>query len=373
VLTKEVIIRYHSIMTSFYVYMKKFFALFLLFTIVSVASAQTRTKILDEKLDAYFPAYPSNYLTDLAGAVKNANAVNARLKIIRDSSKLSLVAVVLPTTGDRDEADIAREIGRKWMVATANDTIGAAVRNTGGVILLVMDRHRCRVEVATGSEGYMTDARAAEACRAATDDFRAGNFGDGILSIANTFVTYHDGEMQSAPKPSPLPDRPFPWTAFWFFVACVTLVLVPVGYVRHKVNKENERLREIAEKKEAAARAEQERQYAIRRAEQERLAEIERKRLAAIEKARWDALTPEQQKAELVAKEAERVRLAAIAAAEAEAARERRAREDEEERNRRASQSSYDYGSSSSSSDSSSGWSSGGSDSFGGGGGGSSW
>jgi uncharacterized protein len=170
--------------------MRKYFVMLAL--CASTLGAQERTHILDPKLDALFPARPTNYLTDVAGIIKNPAAINSSLQQIRTQDSLSLVVVTLPTLKGYDVADVAREIGRKWMVATANDTIGAFVRNTGGVILISMDPRKCRVEVATGSEGYMTDSRAADACRAAATHFKAGDFDVGVISIANEFARRHN-------------------------------------------------------------------------------------------------------------------------------------------------------------------------------------
>jgi uncharacterized membrane protein YgcG len=331
--------------------------------------AQERTHILDPKLDSLFPDQPTSYLTDVTGKVTNPDIVNARLRDIREKDSLSLVAVVLPTTGDRAVEDVAREIGRKWLVAQKAE-IGNVERNTGGVILLVLDSHKCRIEVATGSEGYMTDGRAADACRNARDNFRAGAFGDGIISIANEFDAAHKGEtaVAAAVKPTEpvTPDEPWPWGWILGIGGAILAIGSAIGLKDSADNAKREEEERVAQ---AARDAEYRRQAAeneARRLQQDREA-------AAREAARWNALTPEQQAAEIAAKQ-EAARLAAIAAAERR--RKREAEEEEERRNRRSSySSSSDYGSSSSydSGSSSSSWSSGGSDSFSGGGGGSDW
>lgn len=365
--------------------------------------AQERQYTLDAHLDSLFPDQPTSYLTDVSGKVTNADDVNARLKQIRETDSLSLVAVVLNTTGDRAVEDVAREIGRKWLVAQKAE-IGNVVRNTGGVILLVLDSHKCRVEVARGSEGYMTDGRAADACRNARDNFRAGAFGDGIISIANEFDGYHKQELVEAAKPK-VPERPIDWGATILLIVSIVsgivLLLSLYGlYGRARDRRRAERERVENEKQgyenriadlEAAARGyetelakvtarantAEKKLAAIEQAERERKAELarrdaERRRLAAerAEKKRWDALTPAQQQAELAAKaeaerkareeaerrriqaareaeearvrEAERARLAAIAAAAAaeEARKRRKKREEEEEEERRRSSSS---------------------------------
>lgn len=173
-----------------------------------------------------FPERPKTYLTDLAGVVNNPGQVNDQLKTIRDSLKLSLVAVTFKTIGDYAVEDVAREIGREWKVATANDTIGAAIRNTGGVIVLVLDTHKCRIEVATGSEGYLTDLRARNLCVSARPEFRSGQFGDGIIKIAHGFAQYHTEELASASKPITTSISPGHNPLFIILVALVVIVLI---------------------------------------------------------------------------------------------------------------------------------------------------
>jgi len=355
-----------------------------LMIVASSLMAQERTRPLNPSIDSLFPSRPTAYLTDMANIVRNATEVNTRLAVIRGSNQLSLVAVTLPSLGRFDVADVAREIGRSWMVATRNDTAGAAVRNTGGVILISMSPRKCRVEVATGSEGYMTDMRAANACRNAVAALRAGDFGNGIISIANEFVRYHNEELadQAAARvEAARPKPPFPWNAVITIVFVLTILCLPILYVLNKRQKELD-AREALERQKAAE--------AYRRAQEARIAQDkidaqirrERERAAmAKEKARWDALTPEQQKNELRAQELARIAEEKRQMAAAERRRieddRRRKREAEEEEERRRHRSyysndNYSSGGSSHSSDSGgSSWSSGGSDSFSGGGGGS--
>jgi uncharacterized membrane protein YgcG len=353
--------------------MRRFFiAGVLAVALATSMQAQDRTHILDPKLDSLFPDQPTSYLTDVTGKVTNPVTVNARLRDIREKDSLSLVAVVLPTTGDRAVEDVAREIGRKWLVAQKAE-IGNVERNTGGVILLVLDSHKCRVEVATGSEGYMTDGRAADACRDARNNFRAGDFGGGIISIANTFDAAHKGEtaVAAAVKPTEpaTPDEPWPWGWILGIGGAILAIGSALGLKDSADNAKREEEERLAES--ARLRAIRDAEYEEKCRKQEEARRKRERELAEHEAVRWAALTPEQQELELAARR-ERANLAAIEAARrAEARRKREAEEEEERRNRRSS--SYDSGSSSSSSSSSSSWSSGGSDSFSGGGGGSDW
>jgi uncharacterized membrane protein YgcG len=343
--------------------MKRLLIALLLFAVP--LSAQ-RTKPLNARIDSLFPSQPTGYLTDVAHVVTNGPAVNAEYQRIRDSLKLSLVAVTLPTIRDYQPYEVAMEIGRKWLVALKNDTLGAATRNTGAVVLLVMDTHKCFIATATGTEGYITDATAGELCAAQRPLFRSARYGDGLIGIAQGIEAKARADLAAAARPK-RPSKPADYSFLWWLGAlAVVAVGVIAWFVRQARLVEEERIRE--ESRELARRQERTRQEEALRQRLQREAD-ER------ERQRWAALTPEQRAAELEERERRR-REAEAAAAVAAAAR---AKQEEEDRVRRASSSSYssyDSGSSSSSSsssDSGSSWSSGGSDSFSGGGGGDSW
>jgi uncharacterized protein len=99
-----------------------------------------------------------------------------------------LAVVTLPDVGQRDAADVAREIGRQWGVGARAEP-GDRVRNAGIVILIVPKetnsdgRGRCRIEVGRGAEGFITDADGGDLCRAATPAFQRRDYSDGALSL----------------------------------------------------------------------------------------------------------------------------------------------------------------------------------------------
>ncbi len=84
---------------------------------------------------------------------------------LRAATGAEIAVVTLPTIGDRDETDVAREIGRAWGVG-AKAEVGDQRRNAG-IVLLVVPRQggqpgtgRVRVEVGQGLEGIVTDVGA---------------------------------------------------------------------------------------------------------------------------------------------------------------------------------------------------------------------
>jgi uncharacterized protein len=93
-------------------------------------------------------------VTDVAGIVDEAAEarITSLAERLRAATGAEIAVVTLPTIGDRDEVDVAREIGRAWGVGARAD-IGEQRRNAG-VVLLVVPRlegrpgtGRVRIEV----------------------------------------------------------------------------------------------------------------------------------------------------------------------------------------------------------------------------------
>jgi uncharacterized protein len=121
----------------------------------------------DAAVRALFPARPTGFVTDVAGVVDQAteDRITDLAERLKAATGAEIAVVTLPTIGDRDEADVAREIGRAWGVGAVAG-IGDPTRNAG-VVLLVVPRQngrpgtgRVRVEVGQGLEGIVTDATA---------------------------------------------------------------------------------------------------------------------------------------------------------------------------------------------------------------------
>lgn len=338
-------------------------------------------KPLNAKIDSILPSTPS-VVSDMAGLLHNPFNVLSQLQQIRDSAHLNLVVVTLPTLNFPNSVtfsieDVAREIGRKWLVALHNDTVAAQSRNTGGVIVLVKDSHMCRVEVATGSEGYLTDGNAAQLCRDARDNFRAGQFDAGVLQIANGFATRHTASLASNQSiaATTISTQPNEHVFWYWFGGFVTLLigLVAVKFIRDNRIQEQEEL-EVQRQRDIEYEA---LVLKMRQREAEERADIEiaKTERAKKEIARLAALTPEERWTEAV--EAKRL------LRNAKAAEKRRQIKNDELKSSSSTivfpisdsgnSSSTDSGYSGGSSSTDSGYSGGGSDSFSGGGGGSSW
>jgi uncharacterized protein len=142
----------------------------------------------DAGVRSLFPARPTGYVTDVAGIVdEGAEArITGLVERLRAATGAELAVVTLPTIGEREEADVAREIGRAWGVG-ARAEIGDERRNAGIVILVVPrqgDRPgtgRVRVEVGQGLEGIVTDVIAGRIRDLMADRFAGGDYSGGLL------------------------------------------------------------------------------------------------------------------------------------------------------------------------------------------------
>ena len=149
----------------------------------------------DTAVRALFPARPTGFVTDVAGVVDQVaeQRITDLAERLKAATGAEIAVVTLPTIGDREEADVAREIGRAWGVGAAAG-IGDQTRNAGVVLLLVPRQGgrpgtgRVRVEVGRGLEGIITDVTAGRIRdlmgeRLAREDY-SGALQDGTEALA---------------------------------------------------------------------------------------------------------------------------------------------------------------------------------------------
>ncbi len=150
----------------------------------------------DSPVRALFPAQPTGFVTDAAGVVDQATEarITDLATRLEAATGAEIAVVTLPSIGDREEADVAREIGRAWGVGE-DAAVGDPTRNAG-IVLLVVPRQegrpgsgRVRVEVGGGLEGIVTDVTAGRVRdlmgeRLAREDY-AGGLQVGVESLAS--------------------------------------------------------------------------------------------------------------------------------------------------------------------------------------------
>jgi uncharacterized protein len=135
--------------------------------LLALALVPSRLRAQAGAVERLFPAQPTGYVTDIANLVDPAKRqeLDDLLARLRSATGAEIAVVTLPTIGDRDEAEVALAIGRKWGVGAKAD-IGDARRNAGLVLLVVPRQNHqpgtghVRIEVGRGLEGIVTDATA---------------------------------------------------------------------------------------------------------------------------------------------------------------------------------------------------------------------
>lgn len=158
---------------------------------------------------------PTGVVNDFARVLDAATfeRINRIAEDVRNKSRGEMAVVTLPDLAGRDVADVALRIGREWKVGKVG-TPGDPTRNAGAVILLVPketssdNRGRCFVLTGQGTEGFITDATAAEICREATPAFMQRDYAAGLelvtLRVAERFAREFGFSLDSGLVPAPV-------------------------------------------------------------------------------------------------------------------------------------------------------------------------
>lgn len=113
----------------------------------------------------------------------NVLGVQERVEIQRVAERLwqsngvELAIVTVQNTRPYDTETYAFRLFRAW-------GIGEAKADNGLLVLLNMEEREIRIEVGTGLEGYVTDAKAGRILDAALPELQAGRYGQGLLVIS---------------------------------------------------------------------------------------------------------------------------------------------------------------------------------------------
>jgi uncharacterized protein len=147
-------------------------------------------------VDTLFPSRPDGYVTDRAGVIDEASEarMTSLIERLQATTGAEIAVVTLPTIGERDEAEVALAIGRKWGVG-AKAEVGSAKRNAGIVVLLVpLSNHEpgtghIRVEVGNGLEGVITDAGAGRIRELIRPDLMQEKYGPALTTAVETLAS----------------------------------------------------------------------------------------------------------------------------------------------------------------------------------------
>ena len=145
------------------------------------------------------PPAPRGYGTSAAEIVVDAAGVLPAASVdhinriafdVHQKSGGEMAVVTLPDIGLRAPVDVALAIGRAWKVGS-NAAVGQRSRNAGVVILLVpketstSGRGECFVTTGQGTEGFITDSKAASFCREAVPYFQQREYGPAMEVVAS--------------------------------------------------------------------------------------------------------------------------------------------------------------------------------------------
>src|SRR5438874_2935383 len=135
------------------------------------------------------PPKPAHYVTDRAGVVKNAAALNEKLaNFERQTSDQILVYVDQHLPAESTIEEMGAEAMRKWGV-------GQKGKDNGAILFVFVADRKMRVEVGYGLEGSLTDAKAKWITSTVIKpEFQRGDFDRGINSGVDAMLATVRGE-----------------------------------------------------------------------------------------------------------------------------------------------------------------------------------
>ena len=184
-------------------------------------------------LDSIVPDRPAGLVTDVAGVLDAATRarVEARLGRLRDSTGAEVAVVTLDDLRGRAAAEVAVAIGRRWGVG-GSFPVGDPRRNAGAVLLLVPRTagHAGAIDLrsGSGSEGFLTDARAGRILDAVMPSLRDAEYGAAIDRATTLLADLFARELGSADSALVVPSRRVPASRILVFVLVLAIVLALV-------------------------------------------------------------------------------------------------------------------------------------------------
>ena len=135
------------------------------------------------------PAKPDRYVTDHAGVIRNADALNQKLADFeRQTSDQILVYVDQHLPPETTVEEMGSEAMRKWGV-------GQKGKDNGVILFVFTGDRKMRIEVGYGLEGALTDAKAKGITSTVIKpDFQRGDFDAGINHGVDAILATIKGE-----------------------------------------------------------------------------------------------------------------------------------------------------------------------------------
>src|SRR5881227_2318504 len=158
------------------------------------------------------PPKPDHYVTDRAGVLVNAEALNEKLaNFERQTSDQVLVYVDQHLPPDTSIEEMGSEAMRRWGV-------GQKGKDNGAILFVFVADRKMRIEVGYGLEGSLTDAKSKWITSTVIKpEFQRGHFARGIENGVDAILATVRGEAYSGNGRTavPAPTRGIPgwWIA----------------------------------------------------------------------------------------------------------------------------------------------------------------
>ena len=125
---------------------------------------------------------PSGYVNDFAHVIDagSAQAIESYCKRIEQTTGAQITVVTVDSIDDEPAEDVSNRLFREWGVGTKG-------KDNGLLIFLAMKEHKSRAEIGYELEPIITDGQVGNVLRGAQPIFRQGNYGAGLLAVAQQF------------------------------------------------------------------------------------------------------------------------------------------------------------------------------------------
>ena len=176
------------------------------------------------------PAKPDRYVTDRAGVIKNADALNEKLaNFERQTSDQILVYTDQHLPADTTIEEMGAEAIKSWGV-------GQKGKDNGAILFVFVGDRKMRIEVGYGLEGSLTDAKAKWITSTVIKpEFQRGDFSAGINNGVDAMLATVRGEfyrgtgrtVATAPRREGVPGWLVAFFLFWM-VGLPAFIIVAV-------------------------------------------------------------------------------------------------------------------------------------------------
>jgi uncharacterized protein len=186
---------------------------------------------------------PRGYVNDFVGVLDQASVshMEAVITEVQQKTRGEIAVVTLADIGDRQAADVALQIGRRWGVGAKGEA-GDPAKNLGVVVLLVpLKNHRSGtgqffVATGRGAEGFLPDAEVGRIRDAVTPYLAREDYGAGLSRavdlIGQSFAQEFGVTLTGVPAPGTDREPGAPQIPVgWIIAAVILLILFSRGRI----------------------------------------------------------------------------------------------------------------------------------------------